>query len=270
MAITSLKPSFSEVELGRLSAGRQSSEKNLAVTESVMPSRNGLLRAMSGPDRRALAPGLTLVDLASGEKIYEPEYPVDWIWFPITAVLSVVTVMHDGREVESETIGRESAVGILAAVSHAVCTSRTFTQVPGQAFRLSAERLRRQVAESPQLHKLLMRHALANHAQTHQTAACNALHDVGARACRWLLMSQDRTASNVVRLTQQYLATMVGVQRTTVTELLADLAKAGVIAKRRGAIEILDRDKLEARACECYETVQSNLERLIGEAPVAP
>jgi CRP-like cAMP-binding protein len=225
---------------------------------------------MSGPDRRALEPGLALVDMAAGDRLYEPEYPVDWVWFPITAVLSIVTVMHDGREVESETIGRESAVGVLAAISNAVCTSRTFVQVPGQAFRLSAARLRSRVEESPLLRKLLMRYALANLAQTHQTAACNALHDVGARACRWLLMSHDRTASNVVRLTQEYLATMVGVHRTTVTELLADLAQAGIIAKRRGAIEILDRDKLEARACECYEAVQLNLERLIGEAPVAP
>jgi CRP-like cAMP-binding protein len=192
------------------------------------------------------------------------------VWFPTTAVLSVVTVMTDGRTVESDTVGRESAVGILAALGKAVSTSRTFTQIPGEAVRLPAVALRRQANESARLRTLLMRHALANLAQAHQSVACNALHDVGARISRWLLMSQDRTASDGVRLTQEYLAFMVGVQRTTVTRLLAELADDDIIAKHRGRIDILDRDRLEARVCECYATVQANLERLIGHAPVAP
>ncbi len=100
--------------------------------------------------------------------------------------------------------------------------------------------------------------------------ACNALHGVTERLCRWLLMSQDRTASDVVRLTQQYLATMVGVQRTTITEALGELATAGLIETGRGRVKILDRARMEARACECYESCQSNLERLIGHAPAAP
>ncbi|HXV01225.1 MAG TPA: Crp/Fnr family transcriptional regulator [Caulobacteraceae bacterium] len=234
-----------------------------------MESRNHILRALSRTDFEALAPQLVTLAVAGGEVMYEPEYEIDWVWFPITAVLSVVTVMSDGRTVESDTVGRESAVGILAALGNAVSTSRTFTQIPGEAVRLPALALRRQAAASARLRTLLMRHALANLAVAHQSVACNALHDVGARICRWLLMSQDRTASNMVRLTQEYLAFMVGVQRTTVTRLLADLAAKGVIAKHRGRIEILDRPGLEARVCECYGTVQANFERLIGEAPLA-
>ncbi|HEY7852488.1 MAG TPA: Crp/Fnr family transcriptional regulator [Caulobacteraceae bacterium] len=235
-----------------------------------MESRNYILRALSGPDAAALAPELVTLAVNSGDVMYEPEYEIDWVWFPTTAVLSVVTVMTDGRTVESDTVGRESAVGILAALGKAVSTSRTFTQIPGEAVRLPAVALRRQANESARLRTLLMRHALANLAQAHQSVACNALHDVGARISRWLLMSQDRTASDGVRLTQEYLAFMVGVQRTTVTRLLAELADDDIIAKHRGRIDILDRDRLEARVCECYATVQANLERLIGHAPVAP
>jgi CRP-like cAMP-binding protein len=233
-------------------------------------SRNYILRALSGPDIQALAAEFSVVAVKSGEVISEPDYEVDFVWFPTTSVLSVVTVMSDGRTVESDTVGRESAVGILAALGKAVSTSRTFTQIPGEAVRLPAVALRRQAAESTGLRTLLMRHALANLAVAHQSVACNALHDVGARLCRWLLMSQDRTASDTVCLTQQYLAFMVGVQRTTVTRLLAELAAQGLIARRRGCVEILDRGGLEARVCECYATVQANLERLIGNAPVAP
>jgi CRP-like cAMP-binding protein len=223
---------------------------------------------MAGPDRAALEPALASVTLRSGEVLYEPDYEVDWVYFPCTAVLSVVTVMKDGRTVESDTIGRESAAGILAALGGAVSTSRTFTQIPGEVVRLSASRLRRQANESVNLRRLLVRHALANLAQAHQSVACIALHDVGARVCRWLLMSQDRTASDEVRLTQQYLAIMVGVQRTTITRLLSELAALNIIRKSRGRIDILDRARLAAQACECYETVQANLERLIGEAPM--
>ncbi len=238
------------------------------MSELEAASRNYFLRALSRVDRNALEPGLTLRELASGEILYEPEYPVDWVWFPVTAALSVVTVMHDGRAVESDTVGRESAVGTLAAISNSVCTSRTFAQIPGRVLRLSAARLRRQANDSPELRTLLVRHALANLAQAHQSVACVALHDVRARVSRWLLMSQDRSGGDIVRLTQQYLATMVGVQRTTVTKLLAELADEGIVAKSRGRIDILDRARLEARVCECYHTVQSNFERLIGEAPI--
>jgi len=240
------------------------------MNEPEAAARNYFLRGLSRVDRYALEPGLTLQELASGEVLYEPDYPVDWVWFPVTAALSVVTVMHDGRTVESDTVGRESAAGLLAAISNSVCTSRTFAQIPGQVLRLSAARLRRQANESPDLRTLLVRHALANLAQAHQSVACIALHDVRSRVSRWLLMSQDRTGSDIVRLTQQYLATMVGVQRTTVTELLAELADEGIVAKSRGRIDILDRARIEARVCECYHTVQSNYERLIGVAPIAP
>ena len=229
--------------------------------------RNWVVRAFKPSDRAALEADLTAVSLAAGDVLFEPDYPVDFVYFPNTAVLSVITVMADGRAVESDTVGCESVVGVLAALGATVSTGRTLTQIPGSALRLSAARLRAQADVSADLRRLLVRHALANLAQAHQSVACNALHGVGQRLCRWLLMSQDRTASEAVELTQQYLATMVGVQRTTITQALRDLTASGLIRQGRGRIHILDRAGLEARACECYQAVQADLERLIGVSP---
>lgn len=230
--------------------------------------RNLVLGALARDDRLALEPHLQFVALASGDILYEPDYPVDWVYFPNTAVLSVVTVMANGRTVESDTVGYESVVGVLCALGGTRSVSRTFTQIPGMAVRLSAARLRRQADASASLRRLLIRHVQANLAQAHQSVACNALHELNERLCRWLLMSHDRTASDAVRLTQQYLATMLGVQRTTVTEALGELAARGLVRQGRGCIHILDRAGMEAVVCECYDAVRANLTSLIGDEPV--
>jgi CRP-like cAMP-binding protein len=234
-----------------------------------MHTRNQLLRLIAEVDGGAVMRELQPVVLASGDILYEPDYPVDWVYFPTTAVLSVVTVMADGRTVESDTVGYESVVGVLAALGGSVAVGRTFAQIAGEAVRISAGRLRRIADESSALRRLLIRHAYANLAQAHQSAACNALHALEQRLCRWLLMSQDRTTSPQVRLTQQYLGTMLGVQRTTVTQALRDLAAKGLVRQGRGSIEILGRARIETLVCECYETVQDNLERLVGHQPKA-
>ena len=234
-----------------------------------MENRNLVLRALGDADRLVLEAEMRDIPLASGDVLYEPDYPVEWVYFPQTAVLSVVTVMTDGRTIESDTVGCESVVGVLAALGSSVSISRTLTQIPGSATRLSASRLRHQAGVSAELRKLLIRHSQANLAQAHQSVACNALHGVNQRLCRWLLMSQDRTVNAVVELTQQDLATMVGVQRTTITKALGELTATGLIRRARGRIEILDRARMEAQVCECYDAVRWNLERLIGKAPSA-
>jgi CRP-like cAMP-binding protein len=234
-----------------------------------MNDRNYLLQAMSRDDRAALEPHFQRVTLASGDVLFEPGYPVEWVYFPNTAVASVVTVMADGRTVESDTVGYESVVGALSMLGSSVATSRTFIQIAGTAVRAPAARIRQRAEVSSSLRLLLIRHANANLAQAHQSVACNALHALTERLCRWLLMSHDRTADDRIRLTQQYLATMLGVQRTTVTEALQDLTVAGLIRQERGAILILDRAGLEALVCECYDVVRLNLEQLIGREPSA-
>lgn len=232
-----------------------------------MDARNQLLRLMSPADREALAPHMTMIALGSGDILYEPDYLVDWVYFPTTSVLSVVTVMVDGRAVECDTVGYESAVGVLAALGATIAVSRTLVQIAGEAVRVSAARVRHQAEASREFRRILIRHAYANLAQAHQSAACNALHALEQRLCKWLLMSEDRAASAKVRLTQQYLAIMLGVQRTTVTHALGDLAEAGLIRQGRGFVEILDRPRLETLVCECYEAVQDNLQRVIGHPP---
>jgi CRP-like cAMP-binding protein len=232
--------------------------------------RNHVLKGLPQADREALEPLLQPIVLASGDVLYEPTYNVDWVYFPVTAVLSVITVMADGRAVESDTVGHESAVGLLSALGDSASVSRTFTQIPGLALKLSSARLRRRAEESPELRRLLIRHALANLAQAHQSVACNALHDLNQRLCRWLLMSHDRTGDDDVRLTHQFLATMLGVQRTTVTQALRAMTEQGLIEQGRGAIRILDRARLEAQVCECYEAVRANLRQLIGGDAGAP
>ena len=232
-----------------------------------MVDRNYVLQAMRAADRAALGPHFQTVNLAAGDVLHEPGYPVDWVHFPNTAVASVVTVMADGRTVESDTVGFESAVGALSVLGSTPAVSRTFIQIAGSAIRVPAARIRHRADESPGLRQLLIRHVNANLAQAHQSVACNALHALTERLCRWLLMSQDRTAEDRIRLTQQYLATMLGVQRTTVNEALQDLTLRGLIRQERGAILILDRARLEALACECYDVVRGNLELLIGREP---
>jgi CRP-like cAMP-binding protein len=244
-------------------------ERKTAARGVLVQTRNYVLRALSKADRDALEPHVQRVALVSGEVLYEPDYPVDWVYFPDTAVLSVVTVMVDGRTVESDTVGYESVVGVLNTLGSCIAVNRTFTQIPGWVVRISSARLRDQADRSGDLRQLLMRHAQANLAQAHQSVACNALHDLSQRLCRWLLMSQDRTAADGVQLTQQYLATMLGAQRTTVTEMLGALADRGLIRQGRGRIDILDRRRLMAESCECYDTVRANLEQLIGREPSA-
>lgn len=237
------------------------------LVDTAVAVRNSFLRALSAADRQVFEPHLQAVTLASGDVLYEPDYPVDWVYFPNTAVLSVVTVMSDGRTVESDTIGYENMAGALCALGSSNSVSRTFVQIAGSAMRLSAVRLRRQAEESSGLRRLLIRHAQANLAQAHQSVACNALHELNERLCRWLLMSHDRIANDEVQLTQQYLATMLGVQRTTVTQALGALTAAKLIRQGRGRIYILDRTGLEAQVCECYRAVRANAEQLIGQQP---
>jgi CRP-like cAMP-binding protein len=234
-------------------------------------TRNHILNSIPAKDLAALKPHFKLIELDSGAVLYEPDRRVETVYFPDTAVLSVVMVMSDGRTVETDTVGFESAVGLIAALGGSVSIDRTFTQIPGAVIALPAARLRAQADESAALRTVLMRHAQANLAQAHQSVACNALHGVEQRLCRWLLASNDRTARDTVELTQQYLATMVGVQRTTITQALRDLTAAGLISQGRGQIRVLNRKGLETRACECYMSLMNTLNRMIGdEAPPKP
>lgn len=226
------------------------------------------LDSLSAENFELLRRSLVEVTFPRGHVLCVPGDDLDCIWFPTTAILSVVTLLADGQDVEACTIGHESAYGLLNAMGSSVAIDRVIAQVPGRAIKLAASRLRAAAALSISITDLIVRHAQANTAQIQQSVACNALHSVEARLCRWLLMTQDRTRSDRLPLTQEFLGFMLGVQRTTVTGVARTLQAAGAIRYSRGLIEILDRDRLKAGACECYASVLEKHAQLLGARPL--
>ena len=187
-----------------------------------------------------------------GQLLYEVAGPVEEAHFPSSAGLSIVSVMANGACVECATVGFESAAGLLPALSGGISSNRTFVQLAGSGISISAAALRRQAAASRSLFDLLLRFAQVVIAQEEQSVACNALHDIQPRLARWILQSQDRLNTRVLPLTQDDLAIMLGVQRTTVSAAASQLKEEGLIRYSRGQLEILDRPRLELRSCECY------------------
>lgn len=229
-----------------------------------MEFRNYLLKALAAGDLQAILPRLVEISLEKGQVLFEPDDPVEQVFFPSNAVLSVVTVMRDGHSVESSTVGHESASPLLWALSDAPSKSRIFTQIGGAAIRMPASVLRAVAAESPTLVALLYRHCASLSFQAEQGVACNILHEAPARLARWLLMTQDRTGNRALPLTQEYMSVMTGVQRTTISAIANLLRGSGLIRFSRGNVEILDRPSLEAVACECYQAIRSEFDDLQG------
>jgi CRP-like cAMP-binding protein len=217
-----------------------------------MDFRNKILSLVPEDDIAVLLGGLKEVSLNQGEYLLKEGDTPEYIFFPSTCVTSVVTVMRDGRSVETSTIGFESAPAILSVLTGTPTINRIFTQVSGSAMRMSATAIRRQASESPRLLQLLLKFAQVNAYQAELSVACNALHHLDARLARWLLLTQDRSSTASLPLTQELLAVMLGVQRTSVTTSAMALKKRGFITYTRGNITIIDREKLLTVACECY------------------
>jgi CRP-like cAMP-binding protein len=227
--------------------------------------QNSLIAALPADDQAMIAPHLVQVDLERGRLLYDPGDPIDQVYFPHDGVISLMTLMENGAAIESATIGPEGALGLMAAVAPRQSLSRAIVQTPLRAARISAERLHEAWRRSPMLQHLVDRHSEALYGHAIQSVACNALHSVEARFCRWLLTCHDRISTDTVALTQEFLADMLGVQRTTVTAVARSLQEKGVIRYRRGIVDIIDRNGLEALTCECYDVIRRNYERLLGE-----
>ncbi len=235
------------------------------MNQLIQHSDNKLLASLAPEDLEALSRHLTPVSLEKGALLYEPGDEIDLIYFPHNAVVSLMTLMQSGEAIESATIGREGAVGFAAAIFPRRSLSRVIVQVAGSASRIPASQLGQACRDSERLRFLVDRHSDALFAHAIQSVACNALHSVEARFCRWLLCCHDRIDSDRVSLTQEFLADMLGVQRTTVTVVARTLQAAGLIRYSRGVVDILDRSGLEAITCECYGAVRRNYERLLTE-----
>lgn len=231
-----------------------------------MEFRNFLLAALGPDDASAVTPRLKEVTLVPGQVLFEQDGPVDALYFPSSACISVVAVMQDGKTVEIATVGRESAAGLLDVLTASPAATRSFVQIGGAALTLRATDFRVRLAESPPLLRLALLHVRATARQAEASVACNIAHTADNRLARWLLMTQDRVGADGFPLTQDYMAVMTGVQRSTVSVMAAALKRAGVIDYVRGNVTIVDRERLIDHACECYTSVEEQFEALRGDA----
>jgi CRP-like cAMP-binding protein len=211
-----------------------------------------------------LRSSLTPVDLAVGQVVYEAGSPLENVYFVDRGMISVVCTMGDGETIEVATIGQEGLSGMQAVFGVDRVPYRYNVQVEGQARRMSVAALTEAMAGDPALCRLLYRYHAAFVAQIMQCVACNGLHSVGQRCCRWLLTTQDRVGSDELNITHDFLAQMLGVRRASVTDVLRPLQDEGLIRATRGRVTILDAKGLAAASCECYRVIRGEYQRLLG------
>jgi CRP-like cAMP-binding protein len=228
---------------------------------------NFFLSALEPDDLAALSPRMSEVALGVAQVLFETGDKVDTVYFPGSACVSLVVVMSDGKAVETSTVGRESAVALINVMTDQPSPIRAFAQIGGSAMRVSAAAYRARLLASPKLMALSLNHVRATALQAEQGVACNITHGVHGRLARWLLMTQDRVGADSFPLTQEYMAVMTGVQRSTVSTMAGALKKAGVIDYSRGNLRIRDRAALLKHACECYSIVGEQFEELRTEKP---
>jgi len=216
---------------------------------------NKLLAALPRSQFNLLMPHLTTTSLPQGAVVYETGDEVDQIYFPHNGMFSLLAVMRDGKAIETATVGREGVVGAMAGLGLYKSLVRAVVQLPLTTTKIASPQFRKAAASSEAIRDLSVHFNEVLLTQARVTAACNALHPVEARFCRWLLQSADRAASDTVTLTQELLAEMLGVRRTSVTEVAGKMQNEGVITYSRGVIRILDRAGLERLSCECYQTL---------------
>ncbi len=223
---------------------------------------NAILNGVGAPETNAVIEQGKLVKLAVRDQIYRPDEPIRDVYFPIDCVLSIVTRMKDGSQIEVGTIGREGTSAIPLLLGAITSANEAYCQVPGSAVKIDAA-LFGLLRADMKFRQLLDRYVQAYVNMLGQLAACNRLHSVYERCSRWLLMTQDRVDSNEIRLTHEYLAMMLGTQRSGVTIAAGTLQHAGFIRYSHGVITILDRAGLEGAACECYEVAREQFGGLL-------
>ena len=227
------------------------------------PHQNHLLDALPRSDYERIASHLELIPMPLGKVLYESGVKLQWVYFPTTAIISLLYVMEDGASAEIAIVGNEGILGISLFMGGDTTPSRALVQSAGHAFRLRADLLKNEFARfGPTMH-LLLRYTQALITQMAQTAVCNRHHSVDQQLCRWLLLSLDRLQSNELSMTQELIANMLGVRREGVTEAAGKLQRAGLIRYQRGLISVQNRPGLEARCCECYQVVKTEFDRLL-------
>ncbi len=227
--------------------------------------KNRLLAVLPDAEQRRLLPNLELVPMPLGKAVYESGDRIKYVYFPTTAIVSLLYVMENGASAEIAVVGNEGIVGIALFMGGETMPSRAVVQSEGEAYRLDGQFLNAEFNRGGPFQHLLLRFTLAMFAQMAQTAVCNRHHSIDQQLCRWLLLSIDRLSGNRLVMTQELIANMLGVRREGVTEAAGKLQDAGLIEYQRGHITVLDRQGLEARVCECYEVVRKESLRLLPD-----
>jgi CRP-like cAMP-binding protein len=233
---------------------------------SVAPEQNQLLAALPADEYARLMPNLELVEMPLGSVLYESGIQMRWVFFPTTAIVSLLYVLEDGESAEIAVVGKEGIVGVSLFMGGESTSSRAVVQSAGHAYKLKGPLLKDEFYRAGPMQRLLLRYTQSLLTQMAQTAVCNRHHTVDQQLCRWLLLSLDRLPSNELVMTQELIANMLGVRREGVTEAAGNLQKAGLIEYRRGRITVLDRPGLEARSCECYAVVKTECDRLLPDS----
>ena len=234
------------------------------MTYSQQTNHNQLIEALPPKVQARVLPHLELVELSLGEVLYESGGTLNYVYFPIDAIVSLLYVMEDGASAEISVVGNEGMIGVTLFMGGESTPSRAVVQSAGKAWRLSGRRLKDEFDHHGTLMHLLLRYTQALLTQMAQTAVCNRHHSIDQQLCRWLLLSLDRLPDNRLNMTQELIANMLGVRREGVTDAAGKLQNLGIIKYSRGHITVLDRPSLESRCCECYAVVRRETDRLLG------
>jgi CRP-like cAMP-binding protein len=234
----------------------------------VALSPNRLLAALPARIFAVLEPRLKTVELVQGDVLAQPLSKIRQVLFPHSGVISLVVELDGGEMIETAMVGRDGVLNASAALDGKVSVNKSIVQLAGAASVIEADQLRKIADEFESLRALLIRHDQVLFAQAQQSAACNAVHMVEARMCRWLLRMRDLADSDELTVTQEFLAQMLGVTRPSVSLVATTLQEAGLISYRRGFVRLLDIDGLRKTSCECYGAVKSQYELLLPQGRV--
>jgi CRP-like cAMP-binding protein len=236
--------------------GRRVTQSGERTNTQGKPVGSLILLSIPDTDYSSLRPHLEYVSLPNHLVLHEAGRKLEFAYFPNRGLISLVVVMKDGKTAEAGIVGNEGFTGTLAAVGLSRSPLQTVVQITGDGFRVEVGALQNALGSAPQLQLMLSRYVAIRGMQVAQTAACNRLHDIGQRLARWLLMTQDRIDSGSLPITHDFLATMLGTDRPSVSLAAAALQKRKLIEYTRGAVEIVNRKKLENSACECYGVIR--------------
>ncbi len=232
--------------------------------------QNLLLAALPAADLTHLTPHLELVQMPLGQMLFEPGSQMRHAYFPTTSIVSLHYVTESGASAETAGVGNEGVVGVSLFMGGDTTSSSGVVQTAGQAWRLDRQTLKDEFSRGGVLQRLLLRYTQALMTQMAQTAVCNRHHSVEQQLCRWLLLTLDRLPDRELVMTQELVASMLGVRRESVTEAAGRLQQAGYIRYRRGHIGVLSRAGLECSVCECYGVVKKELDRLMSDVKQTP